>query len=255
MSSNERPVVLVTGGGSGIGRATARLLAAEGWQVVVTGRTEGTLREVANEHEHIGYTVSDISTEDAASSVSFTADTYGRLDALVNCAGMMTAVPTDRADFAVITKMFALNVIGPSRLVAAAIPHLAKSRGSIVNVTSAVAQLPSPRESFYGASKAALDFLTRAWAGELADKGIRVNAVAPGPTDSGLTERSMQVSAEEMARLRKLVADFLPAGRVGEPEDIAPWIHRLIDPKSAFVTGQTFTIDGGMTIVSAIQGA
>uniref|UniRef100_UPI0036F33CF1 SDR family NAD(P)-dependent oxidoreductase n=1 Tax=Fodinicola feengrottensis TaxID=435914 RepID=UPI0036F33CF1 len=91
--------------------------------------------------------------------------------------------------------------------------------------------------------------MTRSWASELADRGIRVNAVAPGPTDSGLLERL--APAGQLADIKKREAALLPLGRLGDPAEVADWIHRLIDPAASWVTGQVFTIDGGMTVTSA----
>ncbi|GAA1689112.1 SDR family oxidoreductase [Fodinicola feengrottensis] len=250
IANDDSPVVLVTGGGSGIGRATALLLAREGWRVVVTGRQEDTLWEVADQNPNIRSITSDLAFADRATvSVDFAISAYGRLDALVNNAGMHVRMPTEETDFEAITEMLAINLIGPARLVTASIPHLAKTGGSIVNVSSALGQLPSLASGFYGASKAALDYLTRSWASELADRGIRVNAVAPGPTDSGLLERL--APAGQLADIKKREAALLPLGRLGDPAEVADWIHRLIDPAASWVTGQVFTIDGGMTVTSA----
>ncbi|WP_279580468.1 SDR family oxidoreductase [Fodinicola feengrottensis] len=149
IANDDSPVVLVTGGGSGIGRATALLLAREGWRVVVTGRQEDTLWEVADQNPNIRSITSDLAFADRATvSVDFAISAYGRLDALVNNAGMHVRMPTEETDFEAITEMLAINLIGPARLVTASIPHLAKTGGSIVNVSSALGQLPSLASGF-----------------------------------------------------------------------------------------------------------
>ncbi|MEV5177860.1 SDR family oxidoreductase [Streptomyces flaveolus] len=136
------------------------------------------------------------------------------------------------------------NVIAPTMLAQAALPHLRRSHGSIINVSSTYGHRPQPGAAHYAASKE----LTRTWALELAKDGVRVNSVAPGPTESealslsGLTE-------EDVTRVKKEQAAQIPLGRRGEPEEVASWIVRFADPTSTWLTGQILTIDGGLELV------
>ncbi len=243
---DQTKVALITGGGSGIGRAAAILFSEPGWRVMVSGRRESPLSDVADLHANISYHVADVSDVDQARGlVARTIDVHGRLDTLVNNAGILGTWPTETVAPDDIARLFATNVFAPVYLVSAAIPHLKVARGSIVNVSSAVAQRPTFAPVFYGATKATLDYLTRSWAAELADAQIRVNAVAPGPILGTIIPQEDQ---EGMARVRQLGATSLLLKRPGEPDEIARWIHLLADPASSWVTGQVIAVDGGMAI-------
>jgi NAD(P)-dependent dehydrogenase (short-subunit alcohol dehydrogenase family) len=243
----ESPVALITGGGTGIGRATAVRLADHGWHVMVIGRRETPLKEAAALRPAISYTVADITDADQAQqAVNHVIADYGRLDALVNNAGMVALIPSNAVNVDDLTRLFNVNVFAPAYLVSLCISHLTETAGSIVNVSSAVAQRPALLAFFYGASKAALDYLTRSWAVELADRRIRVNAVAPGPTETSLSDGLL--SADQLAQLWQDQAASLPLKRIGQPDEIARWIHTLVDPASSWVTGQIIAVDGGMAI-------
>lgn len=241
--------VLITGGGSGIGRAAAELFAEHGWQVMISGRREAPLAEVAAGNPGIAYHVGDVSEAGQPEAlVARTVDVYGRLDALVNNAGALAAAPVASASPEMVAGLFGVNVFAPTQLLRAALPYLTAVGGSVVNVTSAVAQRPQGNGAgFYGASKAALDYLTKSWAVELAEAKVRVNAVAPGPTDTPIQD--LAGSPEDIARSKKFQSESLPLKRLGEPHEVARWIHLLADPASAWVTGQILAVDGGMTVV------
>ena len=141
-----------------------------------------------------------------------------------------------------------MNVVGPSLLTAAALPYLSSVRGAIINVSSTFGHKPVAGLSHYAASKAALEHLTRCWALELAIHGVRVNAVAAGPTESGALTGMMGLSSQEAAAIKEQERERIPLKRRGNPDDVARWIVQLADPASEWVTGQVIAIDGGLGI-------
>jgi NAD(P)-dependent dehydrogenase (short-subunit alcohol dehydrogenase family) len=147
-----------------------------------------------------------------------------------------------------IASIFAVNVIGPSLLTAAALPYLAATKGAVVNVSSTFGHKPAVELSHYAASKAALEHLTRCWALELAPQGIRVNAVAAGPTESGALTGMMGLSAEHAGAVEEMEREQIPLKRRGQPNDVARWIVQLTDPASEWVTGQVISVDGGLSL-------
>lgn len=242
----ERRTALVTGGGSGIGRAVALSLAERGLDVLVTGRRATALAETAGLHPGIRSHVGDVSDPADHEPMVAAAARSGRIDVVINNAGVgqpaaLGQVVVERAQ-----QTWATNVLGPTLLAQAALPYLIESRGIIINLSSTYGLKPAPGHSLYGASKAALEHLTRSWALELAEHGIRVNSVAPGPTESealhrmGLTEAEIDAIKDEEQRL-------IPLGRRGLPEDVVPWIVALTDPDS-WLTGQIIRVDGGYSL-------
>jgi NAD(P)-dependent dehydrogenase (short-subunit alcohol dehydrogenase family) len=249
MSTFDDKVVIVTGGSSGIGRAAALSFAAQGASVIITGRREAMLREAAAGHPNITGLVADVAAaEDAARTIATAVDTWGRLDVLVNNAGAGALLPLSDAGAERITNIFAVNVVGPSLLAASALPHLAAAKGTIVNVSSTFGQKPAAGLSHYAASKAALDHLTRCWALELASLGVRVNAVAAGPTETGALTGMMGLSPERAAVIEEAERAQIPLARRGRPEDVARWIVHLADPAAEWVTGQVIAVDGGLSL-------
>ncbi len=234
--------VIVTGGGTGIGRGIALAFAGEGAEVLVVGRREDRLHEVSGESDRITILAGDVTDAEVASAaISMAVERSGRVDVVVNNAGRLFRGSLASSDRAGIEDIFAIHVIGPTLMAKAAIEELEKVNGSIVNVSSIVAHHPSPGGAYYGASKLALEYLTRCWALELAPRGIRVNAVAPGPTESEVL-LAAGLSAESMARTKEM--EF-PLGRWGRPKDIAYWILAFADSDAEWVTGQLVSVDGG----------
>jgi NAD(P)-dependent dehydrogenase (short-subunit alcohol dehydrogenase family) len=249
MSTFKDSVALVTGGGSGIGRATAVTLAAQGARVIITGRRSAPLERVAQAHKNIVKLVADVAEpRDAADSIAKAVETWGRLDILVNNAGAGALAPLADVTAEQIREILAVNVMGPSLLAREALPHLSKTAGTIVNVSSTFGHKPGADLSHYAASKAALEHLTRCWALELAPRGIRVNSVAAGPTESGALTGMMGLSPEQAVLIEDAEREQIPLKRRGVPDDIARWIVHLSDPASNWITGQVITVDGGLSL-------
>ena len=244
---SEEKVIVLTGGTSGIGRAAAIRLANQGDKVLVTGRRAGPLDETIAEHPNIEGIVADAaSTDDARRTIAKAMDLWGRIDALVNNAGSGAILPLADTTADRIMDILSVNVLGPSLLASAALPHPKARRGTIINVSSTFGHRPAAGLSHYAASKAALEHLTRCWALELAPFGIRVNAVAAGPTESGALTGMMGLTQEQAAAVKEQERARIPLGRRGVPDDVAEWIVRLAGSASEWMTGQVVAIDGGL---------
>ncbi len=187
-------VALVTGAGTGIGRAIARRLADEGAHVMIVGRTENTLKETAACNERITYLTADLESEAGIESIIQTiGERYGRLDILVNNAGWAPVTPFATMKIDEYDKVFAINVRAVVMLTQACLPMLKKTKGNILNITTTMTTNPIATMANYAASKAAVYTMTRAWAKELAKDGVRVNSLGVGPIETpiyGKTELS-----------------------------------------------------------------
>lgn len=246
----QTPVVVITGGGTGIGRATAHAFAARGARVLIAGRTRATLAGTAKGHDTVRTVVADLTRPDVGELVVGEAlREFGRIDVLVNNAATSrygTLGDHTREDD---EAQIATNLLGPIALTRAALDALASSGGTVVNVGSsgAVGSRAWPRAGVFGASKAGLDFLTRTWAVELAPRGIRVVGIAPGVVDSGIGLR-MGMSPEQYEGFLAQMAGQSPAGRVGTPEEIAWWITELTRPEAHYANGTVIPVDGGLSL-------
>jgi NAD(P)-dependent dehydrogenase (short-subunit alcohol dehydrogenase family) len=239
---------IVTGAGSGIGRATAVAFAQAGAHVLGVGRRADALAATARLHPSIAVLPADLSEDGAAAAVVDDAVArWGRVDVVVNNAGVTALMPLADVTAARVADLFAINVTAPSLLASAALDHLKASAGAIVNVSSTLGHRPAAGVSHYAASKAALEHLTRSWALELAPHGVRVNAVAPGPTESEALAAS-GLPATVIDEIKADEATRIPLGRRGEPDEVALWILRLADAHTAWLTGQVLTVDGGFEL-------
>jgi len=239
---------LVTGATSGIGRATAERLAAEGMHVVVSGRNAERGAEVVQGIRAAGGTADFVRADlrDAASANELAAAALeigsGRVDVLVNSAGIFPFGATADTTSEGFDEVYDINVKAPYFLVAALAPGMAeRGEGAIVNVTTMVAEFGAAGMGLYGSTKAALVLLTKSWAAEFGPSGVRVNAVSPGPTRTEGTA-AMGESLDQLAAAG-------PAGRPGSAGEIAEAIVFLATDAASFVHGAVLPVDGGRIAV------
>jgi len=240
-------VALVTGGGTGIGRATPLALAADGFSVVVAGRRPEPLAEVAGETGGLAVSADLSVPEDAARVVREAVDAFGGLHVVINNAGMIRRnIRLHEVDVALWDELMAHNLRGPYLVLLAALPELLRADGDrcIVNVSSTLAVKPAPGIAPYAAAKGALISLTRALALEYAGDGIRCNVVLPASVKTALA-RADRPNFDE---IEDTMAAGYPLGRLGEPEDVAAAIRYLVSPGAGWITGAELEIDGGFTV-------
>lgn len=244
--SFEEKVVLVTGGSTGIGAATALHFANAGAKVLITGRSEATLVASAKHHANIGWVVADVGRSPAR-AVEEVRSRHGRLDVLVNNAGIAEVAPLEAASVEHVKRTFDINVHGLIETTRLALPLLRKSKGNVVNVASVLGDEPFANMSVYSASKAAVLALTRSWAQELAADGVRVNAVSPGPIETPIfAPEKLHITAQQLEEMGAAVLGLVPSKRFGKPEEVANVIAFLASARASYVTGAQYTVGGGI---------
>ncbi len=249
MSELEDKVALVTGGAQGIGKGIARHLLGLGMKVVIADIDEEAGRETLEELNCLGdlkFVKTDVSNEsDARNAIEKTVGYFGGIYALVNDAGIANpgSTPPDELNLESWNRVIAVNLTGSFLMAKFAIPHLKKSRGSIVNISSTRSIQSEPNTEAYAATKGGILALTHALAMSLSGK-VRVNCISPGWIDVGGMKKKSTGKKYELTRADH---EQHPAGRAGNTEDIAEMAAFLISEKAGFITAQNFIVDGGMT--------
>ena len=238
-------VVVVTGGSRGIGLAVAHAFAAQGARVVVSSRKAeacdeavALIRSAGGEAVAVPAPAGNL--DDLEALAAATVDAFGGIDVLVNNASNPLALPIGSITVDAYAKSFDVNVRGPLFMFQACLPYLLESdHAAVVNVISAAAFLHTPGGALYGAAKAALLHFTRSMAAEYATAGIRVNALAPGPTDTTMVRNTGPEGAASMARSTRL-------GRLADADEMVGAVLYMASEASSFMTGQCITVDGGL---------
>jgi len=238
---------LITGGTTGIGFETARQFLAEGARVAVTGANPATLDAARQElGKEVLVVASDAGNAAGQATLAKTiAEAYGQLDILFVNAGIVEMRPLDKWDEAAFDRSFGINFKGPFFLIQALLPIFANPASIVLN-TSVNAHIGMPNTTVYGASKAALLSLARTLSGELTPRGIRVNAISPGPISTPLYGK-LGLPQEQLKTVADSILGQVPVGRFGNPAEIAKAVVFFASDEAAFAVGSELLIDGGMT--------
>jgi NAD(P)-dependent dehydrogenase (short-subunit alcohol dehydrogenase family) len=248
----ENQVAVITGSNSGIGKSIAQQFAKKGIKVVINGRSESKTSAVVEEIkadglEAIGFPGDLTDPQVAKSLIHFAHETYGRIDYLINNAGISKirdALTFDLEEWELVVKTNLMATFYCSQAAAAIMEK--QGGGNIVNISSVAGRISRKKRSPYSSSKAAIEGLTRNLAVEWAELNIRVNAVAPGLI---LTEPiQKQIDRGYFNKSKEEVAKTIPMGRIGDPEEVAEVVYFLCSRASSYITGQTIYVDGGRTI-------
>lgn len=242
-------VAVITGGGSGIGLATAKLFAEQGAQLVITGRRSQVLEEAAR---MIGPAVTTVTGDVAdphhhSAVADYVRERFGGADIYMANAGINAITPFSGVTEREFDTQFGTNARGTFFGVQAIAPHLHNS-GSIIVVGSLASEKVLDGHAVYAGTKAAIGAFARSWALEFKDRGIRVNVLSPGPTDTEILEK-LGVPEEDRGEFAAIMAAGIPLGRLGQPAELAQAALFLASDASSFITGINLRVDGGMALL------
>lgn len=245
MNRLKEKVAIVTGGSSGIGKAIAERFASEGANVIIVGRHEDALKEVCKNNNKITCVAGDITDSKVVDEIVSTAEKkFGMIDILVNNAGWCPVQPITEMTVKDYDKAFDLDVRSVVDLTTKALPLIIKAKGNIINLSSVGATHPAVNLSMYTGAKAAIENFTRVWALELADGGVRVNAIAPGAIRTNIWNVP-GLSKEEAKKHEEGIASTIPFKRFGTPEEVANIAMFLVSDEASYVSGSIYAVDGG----------
>ena len=246
---------VVTGGGTGIGEAIAKQFAQHGADVFILGRRMEILKSVRSEFEKIDLKITafkcDVSSEsDVKEFFTNHISPNGKLDILVNNAAVFyrkTLMDTNTKEF---INMSNVNFLGVFLMIKNAVPFLEKNpESNIINISSVAGCISPQGQNVYGSTKAAINHMTKGLAVELGPKGIKVNAIAPGPVNTPVWD-TIAPDIDEQTKLKDMLRKKIPIGRIGEGEDISLWAMNIVSPDNTWMTGCILNIDGGRGLVT-----
>lgn len=241
-------VAFVTGGGGGIGAAICRRLTEAGHQVAVADVVEARAQEVAGEIGGLGVELDVTDAGSVAAAAAGTAEALGPVEICVNCAGWDELRPFLDTDEDFQSKVIEINYAGPVRVTRAVLPGMVEgSYGRIVNIGSDAGRVGSSLESVYSGAKGGVIAFTKTIAREFARYGITANTVCPGPTDTPLLGEIVKASADA-DRVIAGMTKAVPMRRLGQPDDVAPAVAFLASDEAGYITGQTLSVSGGLTM-------
>lgn len=250
--ASSSPVALITGGTTGIGLATANLLHSRGYAVVITGQNAETLAQAKRSlpGDVVVLKANARSVSDSGRVADELKQRFGRVDFVFLNAGVGRMLPIEAVDEGAFDDHFDINVKGPFFALQKLLPILADG-GSVLFSTAVGAHRGFPNWSIYSGTRGAISAFVPALATELAPRGIRVNAIRPGPIDTPAIHK-LGLPPEVVAAFRQLIPKHLPLGRLGTPEEVAEVVAFLASPGSGYITGTTIEVDGGMSAAAAI---
>ena len=245
--SKTKKIAVVTGGGTGIGRGIADRLSKDGFIVAVIGRRAARLKPKRGQHWQ-AYVCDVADVDQIRATVRTIRGDHGRIDVLVNSAGVVQRAPIEKTTQDQIAYTLGINLVGTMNFCVACIPALKRTRGSIINISSSLTDRCSPQHAVYAASKGGVNAFSKSLAVELAPHRIRVNVVSPSLVRSEIYFSDGMDRKTYAALLKQLAEGYYPLGRAGEPADIAAVVSYLASPQSAWVTGVVIPIDGGESV-------
>lgn len=239
---------IVTGGGGGIGAEICRQLSAAGHRVAVADLSGARASQVAAELNGFGIEMDITRPESVTAAVAGASEALGGIEICVNCAGWDELRPFLEVDEVFQTKTIEINLAGPIRVTRAVLPGMvSRGHGRIISIASDAGRVGSSLEAVYSAAKGGVIAFTKTIAREFARYGITANAVCPGPTDTPLLETIVAASSDA-SKVIAAMTKAVPLRRLGRPEDVAPAVVFLASDEAGYVTGQTLSVSGGLTM-------